>query len=394
MLAYFDCFAGISGDMTLGAFISLGVPVKWLGDEIRKIQLPDLELSVEPVFRNGITAQSVHVRVEDEASPRDYRQIKILINKSTLSERVKGLSLAIFEKIALAEARIHGCAMDKVHFHEVGGIDAIVDIAGTAISVEYLNIDKIISSKIALGKGFLTCRHGTLPVPAPATLAILENVPVYGSGINHELVTPTGAAIVATLAEAFEDMPDMTIAKIGYGAGKRELKEMPNVLRVITGHLDSLEPGRPTGPRYETIGVVETCVDDMNPELLGFMMERLYEDGALEVYLIPIYMKKNRPGTMVQILCRPEQKDVFIERILSETTSLGVRFYNTQRLALFRESIRLDTPFGEIQVKRIRDLSGVVRIVPEYEVCRKIAIEKKVPLRKVYETIIKISPGD
>jgi uncharacterized protein (TIGR00299 family) protein len=394
MLAYFDCFAGISGDMTLGAFISLGVPVKWLGDEIRKIQLSDLELSAEPVFRNGITAQSVHVRTKDVAVSRDYSQIKSLIKKSSFSGRVKGLSLGIFEKIALAEAHIHGCPIDKIHFHEVGGIDAIVDIVGTALCVEYLGIEKIISSKIALGKGFLTCRHGTLPVPAPATLAILENIPVYGSGINHELVTPTGAAIITTLADAFEDMPNMTIGKIGYGAGKREFEERPNVLRVITGHLDPFEPDQPTGPHYETIGVVETCVDDMNPELLGFMMERLYEDGALEVYLLPIYMKKNRPGTMVQVLCRAEQKDVIIERILSETTSLGVRFYNTQRFTLFRESIMLDTLFGEIQVKRIRDLSGVVRVVPEYEVCRKIAIEKKVPLRIVYETIIKNFQAD
>ncbi len=380
--------------MTLGAFISLGVPVEWLSDEIRKIQLPHVELSAEPVFRNGITAQSVHVRTEDEVVSRDYNQIKSLIENSSLSGRVKGLSLDIFEKIARAEAQIHGCSKDKVHFHEVGGIDAIVDIVGTALCVEYLGIEKVISSKIALGKGFLTCRQGTLPVPAPATLAILENIPAYGSGINHELVTPTGAAIIATLADAFEDMPNMTIAKTGYGAGKRELEKIPNILRVITGHLDPFEPDRQTGPQNETIGVVETCVDDMNPELLGFMMERLYEDGALEVYLIPIYMKKNRPGTMVQVLCRAEQSNVFIERILSETTSLGVRFYKTQRRTLFREPIMLDTPFGEIQVKRIRDLSGTVRIVPEYEVCRKIAVEKKMPLRIVYETIIKNSPAD
>ncbi len=357
-------------------------------------QLPHVELSAEPVFRNGITAQSVHVRTEDEVVSRDYNQIKSLIENSSLSGRVKGLSLDIFEKIARAEAQIHGCSKDKVHFHEVGGIDAIVDIVGTALCVEYLGIEKVISSKIALGQGFLTCRQGTLPVPAPATLAILENIPIYGSGINHELVTPTGAAIIATLADAFEDMPNMTIAKTGYGAGKRELEKIPNILRVITGHLDPFELDRQTGPQNETIGVVETCVDDMNPELLGFMMERLYEDGALEVYLIPIYMKKNRPGTMVQVLCRAEQSDVFIERILSETTSLGVRFYKTQRLTLFREPIMLDTPFGEIQVKRIRDLSGTVRIVPEYEVCRKIAVEKKMPLRIVYETIIKNSPAD
>lgn len=388
MLAYFDCFSGISGDMTLGAFLDLGVPVKWLKENLGRIPLAGFDLSVKTVFKNGIRAKSVHVHVEDDIKSRDHAKIRLLIKNSPLSRNVKQISLEIFERIAEAEAVIHGCPVDKVHFHEVGGIDAIVDIVGTALCVNYLGIKKVIASSIPLGKGFVSCRHGTLPVPAPATIGILKGVPVYGTKIPHELVTPTGAAIVVTLAESYGEMPDMTIEKTGYGAGKRDMESIPNLLRVITGTESCRQTGQRSAHQKDTIVVVETCIDDMNPEVFGFLMDRLFEEGALDVYWIPIFMKKNRPGTMVQVLCRRNRKEVLINRIFSETSSLGVRYYDVKRYMLTREHVVMKTAYGEIQVKRIIEAGGGVRIVPEYEVCKKIALEKNIPIRIVYDTII------
>jgi len=389
MIAYFDCFSGISGDMTLGAFIDLGVPVKWLKENLDRIPLAGFDVSVDTVIRNGITAKSVHVRVENDKKSRDYAQIRSLIKNSPLSRDVKQISHDIFERIAHVEAVIHGCPRDKVHFHEVGGIDAIVDIVGTALCINYLGIKKVVSSSIPLGKGFVTCSHGTLPVPAPATIEILKGVPVYGTKIPYELVTPTGAAIIVTLAESYGEMPDMIIEKTGYGAGKRDIESIPNLLRVMTGTESCRESGHRSAHHKDTIVVLETCIDDMNPEVFGFLMDRLFEEGALDVYWIPVFMKKNRPGTMVQVLCRKNRKDVLINCILSETSSLGVRYYDAKRCMLPREPVIMKTAYGEIQVKRIVEASGGVRIVPEYEVCRKIALEKNLPIRTVYDTIIK-----
>jgi hypothetical protein len=389
MIAYFDCFSGISGDMTLGALIDLGVPAKWLKDSLGRIPLTGFDLSVATVTRNGIKAKSVDVHAKNDKKSRNYAEISSLIKKSSLSHNIKQMSLDIFERIADAEARIHGCPREEVHFHEVGGIDAIVDIVGTALCVDYLGIEKVIASRIPLGTGFVSCRHGTLPIPAPATIEILKGVPVYGTGILYELVTPTGAAIIVTLAESFETMPDMIVEKTGYGAGKRDLESIPNLLRVITGTELHHQKGHLTGHQTDTIVVVETCIDDMNPEVFGFLMDRLFEEGALDVYWIPIFMKKNRPGTMVQVLCRENRKEILIDCILSETSSLGVRYYDVKRRMLAREHILIQTPYGEIQVKRIIEPGGGVRIVPEYEVCKKIAIEKNIPIRVVYDTIIK-----
>ncbi len=380
MIAYFDCFSGISGDMTLGALIDLGVPVKWLKDSLEKIPLSGFDLSVATVFRNGIQAKSVDVRVIDDHQSRDYAKIISMIEKSYLSPNIQQMSLDIFERIADAEAAIHGCLKKNVHFHEVGGIDAVVDIVGTVLCVDYLGIARVISSRIPLGRGFVSCQHGTLPVPAPATLCILKGVPVYGTQIPQELVTPTGAAIIVALAESFEEIPEMIIEKTGYGAGKRELKTIPNLLRIITG--------KAFIQQKNAITVIETCIDDMNPEIFGFLMDRLFEKGALDVYWIPIFMKKNRPGTMVQVLCPEDCREIVIDCILSETTSLGVRYYDVKRRVLARESVLMETVYGEIAVKRIIAPDGSVRMAPEYEVCRKIALEKNIPIRIVYDTIL------
>ena len=383
MIAYFDCFSGISGDMTLGAFIDLGVPVKWLKDTLRSIPLPGFDIAVSSVSRHGITAKSVHVYSEDNAGSRDYTEIRSLIEKSALSVLVKEKSLKIFERLANAESKIHGCPAEKVHFHEVGGIDAIADIVGAALCIEYLGIKRITASSLPLGAGFVSCRHGTLPVPSPATLEILKGIPIFGSGIACELVTPTGAAIIATLAESYGPMPDMTIEKTGYGAGKKDIESKPNLLRIIAGTPQNHQ----TGCQKETIVMIETCIDDMSPEIFGFVMDRLFEDGALDVYWIPVFMKKNRPGTMMQVLCRKSQKQAIINRILSETTSSGVRYYDVERAILAREEIIVKTGYGMIKAKRITDLTGGIRIVPEYEVCKKIALEKNIPIRIVYDTI-------
>jgi pyridinium-3,5-bisthiocarboxylic acid mononucleotide nickel chelatase len=389
MIAYFDCFSGISGDMTLGAFIDLGVSLKWLKAQFEMLPVSGFDMTVGTVTRNGICAKNVEVHVKDDAASRNYKEITAIIEKSPLSSKVKQTSLSIFEKIAVAEAGIHGRPKDQVHFHEVGGIDALIDIVGTALCVDYLGIEKVAASPIPLGRGFVACAHGTLPLPAPATLDILKGVPVYGTKIPYELVTPTGAAIIVTLADSFEEMPDMIIEKTGYGAGKQEIETIPNLLRIVMGTGPVL-PGKTVGGHQEDrIVMVETCIDDMNPEVFGFLMERLFEKGALDVYWIPIFMKKNRPATMVKVLCQEDRRERVMDCILSETTSTGVRFYPAKRRMLRRERIVVKTTFGEIAVKRLIELDGSARIVPEYEICKKIALEKKLPLRVVYDTILK-----
>jgi uncharacterized protein (TIGR00299 family) protein len=383
MQAYFDCFSGISGDMTLGAMIDLGVPVDWLQTELSRLPLNGFKLSASPVMRNGIRATFVTVEIENSGHSRDYKKIKSLLGNCPLSDEVKSRRLAIFETLARVEAGIHGCTPDEVHFHEVGGVDAIVDIVGSALCLEKLGIDRVISSRIPLGSGFVDCQHGRLPVPAPATIEILKDTPVYGTDVAAELVTPTGAAIITCLAESFGPLPPMQLEKTGYGAGQRELADRPNLLRIITGSPSELADGL----SIDEIVILETCIDDMNPEFFGFVMERLFSDGALDVYWIPLHMKKNRPGTMVQVLCKEADKGRLIQRLLGETTSLGVRYYKATREILAREHLTIQSSFGEIQVKRVKDPDGGERLVPEYEVCRKIALKRNLPLRVVYETI-------
>ena len=379
--AYFDCFAGISGDMTLGALLDLGVPLNWLQTQLGEVAIDGYTLTVTAQAHHGIQARKFTVDLKEQGIHRDYAEIRQLITDSRLSRRVKQTSLAVFELIAEAEAKIHGVSKDSVHFHEVGAVDSLVDIIGTAICLEYLNIERIRSSSLPLGKGIITSQHGTLPVPAPATLEILSDVPVYGCGIAAEMVTPTGAAIIKALAGDFGDLPRMTVEKIGYGAGSRQLKERPNVLRVVLGRIQE-------APYHsDDVVMIETCVDDMNPEIFGYLMDTLFEDGALDVYWIPVFMKKNRPGTLIQVLCSPNSMQIISQRILSETTSTGIRYQTIQRMCLPREIISVQTEFGELEMKRITGLDGSVRLTPEYETCKKIAQKEKIPIRDVYQRI-------
>jgi uncharacterized protein (TIGR00299 family) protein len=388
-IAYFDCFSGISGDMTLGALVDLGAPLEWLKTELSRLPLTGFSLSAKTVTRNGMTANLVTVEVENPGHPRDFKEIRSLLENGPLSATVRSRSLDIFTRLARAEAHIHGCSAEEVHFHEVGAVDAIVDIVGTALCLEKLEIERAAASRIPLGTGFTECRHGRLPVPAPATVEILKAVPVYGTGIAHELVTPTGAAIIASVAEKFGPLPPMHIEKTGYGAGQRDLVDRPNLLRVITGMPADMQGDRDDRLQADEVMVLETCIDDMNPELFGFLMDRLFADGAIDVYWIAVHMKKNRPGTMVQVLCTEARRDRLIELLLSETTSLGVRYYKASRRLLQREQYTAHTSLGEIQVKKVKDLQGGFRLVPEYEACRQIALQRKLPLRVVYDTIVK-----
>jgi uncharacterized protein (TIGR00299 family) protein len=373
--------------MTLGALLDLGVPLDWLKEQLQGIPLDDFDIVASPVQRHGIHAASVQVKVLKNGTSRNYAGIRTLIENSNLQDAVKSTSLTVFKRLAEAEARIHRCSVDQVHFHEIGGLDAIVDVVGTALGLDYIGIKEIVASPLPFGRGFVTCSHGKLPVPAPATLGILEGVPVYGTEIGHELVTPTGAALIASLAQSFEPLPAMVIKRVGYGAGRRDFDDRPNLLRIILSEDHQLAEEQ-DGKRIEDqVAIIETCIDDMNPELFGYVMDRLFEDGALDVYLIPVQMKKNRPGTMIQVLCREDCRDRLIDRVLAETTTTGVRYYRSQRRLLAREQLEINTTFGALAVKRIRDSHGNTRLVPEYEVCRKIALEQNIPLRLVYETV-------
>ena len=385
--AYFDCFSGISGDMTVGALLDMGVPLKWLQEQLSGLSVDGFSLSADPVSCHGIQARHFKVHVQGDPIHRHYGDIKSMIDNCSLTPRVRQTSLAIFDQVADAESKIHGVEKADVHFHEVGAIDSIVDIVGTALCLEYLGIDTILSSKIPLGKGFVDCQHGTLPIPAPATMEILKDVPVYGAGISEELVTPTGAAIIKALVKDFVDMPHMTVEKIGYGAGSRYYQNRPNLLRVLTGQVPALSDMNRQEFPADTVVVVETCVDDMNPEIFGYLMERLFDDGALDVYWIPVFMKKNRPGTLIQVVCNMDKRTLVVDRILSETTSTGVRFHPIQRAKLLREIVTVSTTFGDVLMKKITAPDGNTRLVPEYESCRKIALSHKIPIKKVYELI-------
>ena len=388
MIAYFDCFSGISGDMTLGALVDLGVPIDWLDQQLSAVPIEGYHLSVKKVMDHGICGSKAQVWIDESpAKGRHWPDIKNLIESSQLIEKVKHLSLRIFERLAQCEAAIHGVDVNQVHFHEVGAVDALVDIIGTAICIDRLGIETVVASAIPLGRGFTTCQHGTLPLPAPATAALLKGVPVFGTEIDQELVTPTGAAIITTLARAHGPMPPMRIQSIGYGAGSRRFDAQPNLLRIFLGQSLGGEARFSNSAISERVAVVETTLDDMNPELFGHLMDRLYTDGALDVTWQPAYGKKNRPATIVSVICPVDLRDRIVKRLLSESTTIGVRHTEMARYVLPRETISVDTPLGPIAAKRITELDGTQRLTPEYEACRQIALDRNMPLRRVYDIV-------
>ncbi|MDD9305060.1 MAG: nickel pincer cofactor biosynthesis protein LarC [Desulfobacter sp.] len=395
MILYLDMMSGISGDMTLGALVDLSVPLDWLTQKLSPI-LKGFDLRSEIVYRHHLRAVNLFVDITDHTSSRHYVDIRAMIERADLPPGVKDNSLAAFEKIAAAEAHIHGKPMDQVHFHEIGGIDSLVDIIGCFLGIHYLGVTRVEASNIPVGSGFIDCAHGKIPVPVPATLGILKGLPVIPSDAKTEIVTPTGAAIVAVLAQHFGPMPQMQISKVGYGAGKRETgASVPNLVRMVlgkplAGEVEDLDKN----PHifHDQVMVITTNVDDMNPELLGFVMEALFEKGALDVSFSPAFMKKSRPGTRVEVICKSKDLKILSELVLTQTSAIGLRFYPCDRMVLARETVLVntssDTGLGKVQVKKITDPRGDLRYVPEYEDCRKKALELDIPLREVYDRIL------
>ena len=378
-LAYFDCFSGISGDMTLGALVDAGLPIEVLRLELEKLNLPGYELTALKAMRGGIQATKVHVCLDEKKQPaRHLSDIRSLIETSTLSSPVKQKSLAIFERLAEVEAKVHGTTPDKVHFHEVGAVDAIVDIVGSVIGLEMLGITGIAGSAVNLGSGTVTSAHGVLPVPAPATAELLKGVPSYGSSIPFELTTPTGAAILSALCASFGPMPEMKIRRVAHGAGGREIPGQPNVLRIMLG-----EPA----PAYEEDSsvVIETNIDDMNPQVYDYLIEKLLKHGAQDAYLTPIIMKKGRPAILLSVLTDASKIDQLLDTIFRETTSIGVRIHKAGRKKLTREIREVDTAYGKVRIKVSKRGEEILTATPEYDDCRRLAEEKQTPLKTVIE---------
>jgi pyridinium-3,5-bisthiocarboxylic acid mononucleotide nickel chelatase len=424
-IAYLDCFSGISGDMFLGALVDAGVPAKLFEETVAALNI-GARLEVAHVNRSGISASKVDVYANGEKDlPREQhwerrkhqhshehepvellehnyaaqeatehhhrhhehgrglKEIREIIGKAAISESAKNTAISIFQALAEAEAKIHDTEVERVHFHEVGAVDAIVDIVCASVGAEALRVDEILCSPLNLGGGTVQCAHGTFPVPAPATLELLKGAPVYSSGVQAELVTPTGAAIVKTLAKRFVPFPPMKIEKIGYGAGTRELTEQANVVRLTIG-----EAQISAKITEEPVIVLEANLDDLNPQIFGYVVDRLLEEGALDAFGVPVQMKKNRPGILLAVLCRPEDEAKLSELIFSETTTLGVRRREEMRHALARKWVTVNTRWGDVRMKVASMNGSVTNYAPEFEDCRRIASERHVPLKTVMQEVV------
>ena len=387
-IAFFDCFSGVSGDMILGALVDAGLDIGELETELGKLGISGYRIKAKKTARKGIAGTKLSVEVSDRTTERKLRDIVEILDGSELDDSVKELSKQTFTEMARVEATIHGKSIDDIHLHEVGSLDAIIDVVGAFAGLNKLGIEAAYCSKIHVGTGFLECRHGTLPVPAPATLAMLKGIPIYSTGIEAELATPTGVCIMKALCKGFGIMPEMKVEEVGYGAGSREL-EIPNLLRVYVGEDPAGEDtaGEDTGGGYqqdEAI-LIETNIDDMKPELLAYACEALLEQGALDVFTTPISMKKNRPGTMVSVLTTRGKLNEVLSTIFAETTTLGVRIHSLERQKLSKEIISVKTRFGEIRVKIGKTGNQVKNIAPEYESCKSVAVRQGIPLKDVYD---------
>jgi pyridinium-3,5-bisthiocarboxylic acid mononucleotide nickel chelatase len=378
-IAYFDCFSGISGDMVLGALVDAGAALDRLEAELARLPVSGWKITAEKVRRGAVAATQVRVEAGERHPHRSLAEILKLIEAADFPARIAARATTIFRRLGEAEAKVHGIALDAVHFHEVGAVDAIVDIVGTAIGFELLGIDSFAASPLNLGGGRIVAAHGALPVPAPATAELVRGLACYSTGIERELVTPTGAAIVAGLAAESGPLPRMTIEAVGWGAGSAELPEQPNVLRLFLGEAASER----AAPWDAPVAVLEANVDDMNPQLYGYFVERAMAAGALDVFTAPVQMKKNRPGELLTVLCEPAAAERLVALIFRETTTIGVRFHEARRRTLERESVAVETPLGRVRVKVARVNGRIENVAPEYDDCRRIAEEKGVPLKQV-----------
>lgn len=382
---YLDCFAGVSGDMFLGALIDLGVPLDHLSTKLAGLNLPGYHLSTEKIQKNGIAGTSFNVHIgKNNLYHRNLHDIKDIINSGSLTENVKITSIKVFENLAAAESKIHGIPINMVHFHEVGAIDSIIDIIGTVTALDILGVEKVMCSPLPLGYGFVNCAHGLLPLPAPAALELLSGIPIKTCDIEGETVTPTGAALIKTLIREFGPMPSMKIKNIGYGAGTADRK-IPNLLRAVLGESD-LEVNKSD---FETdlITIIEANIDDMNPEFYEHIISQLFARGALDVYLSPVIMKKGRPGQVLTCLAPEDKAALLVDIILCETSTLGVRTYTNNRFKLSRETVIVSTIYGPIKVKlgRRSESGDILNAAPEWVDCKERALLNNVPAKMVYD---------
>jgi uncharacterized protein (TIGR00299 family) protein len=381
-VAYFDCFSGIAGDMVLGALIDSGLDIKYLAKELKKLRIKGYELTKKKVRRGGLVGTKFTVVVKEEPGKHQHRslgEIMKLIDTSSLKPAVKEAAKKIFNNIGDVEAKIHGVTDKKdLSLHELGDIDSIVDIVGTAIALDKMEIGQIYSSSIHFGRTLVPTRHGILPSPSPAALELLKGVPSKISNVDAELVTPTGAGILKTLVKSFGEMPQMKVSRIGHGAGTQELKELPNMLRVMIGQAHAAF-------KKDRVFVIETNIDDMNPQHFEYLFEKLFKEGALDAYTTSIQMKKTRPAFKLTVLSDPTIFDKMCSIIFKETSSIGIRFHEQDRYKLDREIIKVDTGYGKVRVKLSRAPEDVLTVSPEYDDCARIARLKKVPIKKIYD---------
>ncbi len=386
-IAYFDCFSGISGDMILGTLVDAGLEIERLKAELARLTFsgytPGYTLKAETVRRRGLRGTHVEVEVSEEGVERHLHEVEEIIEGSDLPDEVKARSLAIFRRLAEAEARVHGIPVERVHFHEVGAMDAIIDVVGAAVGLWLLGIERVYASPVHVGRGTVECAHGTLPVPAPATQELLRGVPIYGRDVEAELVTPTGAAILTTLVEEFGAAPPMKVEHVGYGAGSRDLP-LPNLLRVSIGETTKDAEGY----EEDVVTVIEANIDDMNPQWYEHVMERLFDAGALDVFLTPIQMKRGRPGVQLSVLVAEKHVADVLDVLFAETTTIGVRMCPMRRWKLGRERVVVETRYGPIGVKIARRGEVVMNIAPEHRECQHVAEEQGVPLKKVYQVAL------
>jgi pyridinium-3,5-bisthiocarboxylic acid mononucleotide nickel chelatase len=389
---YFDCFSGVSGDMILGALVDSGVDLETIKSELEKLKLTGYSLKAYKTKRGEISGTKVDVELaETKNDPhhhgRHLSEIKKNIEESSLSDEIKKRSLNVFQKIGVAEAEIHNIPLEKVHFHEVGALDSIVDIVGSIAGIVSLNADKIYASAINTGEGMVKCDHGTMPVPAPATVKLLEGIPCYSSGVKKELATPTGVAILSEMVGEFGSLPPMKIQGSGFGAGGHEIESTPNLLRLIVGEMEEVNGS------VENMIMVETNIDDMNPEYYDHITQRLFDAGAVDVFSSPILMKKNRPAQKLSILTPSIDFQKIQKIIFEESTTFGLRYYSVNRAILDRKNVVVETAYGSVNVK-IGSLNGeVLQIAPEYEDCKALAQEKQVPLKQIYNETLQKAQG-
>jgi pyridinium-3,5-bisthiocarboxylic acid mononucleotide nickel chelatase len=377
-ICYLDCFSGVSGDMLLGALVDAGLDANALRAEFAKLGLEGVELQFEKTLRSHISGTNLTVSVAHDHSHRSLSKIEQIISASGLRDGVKERAIRIFRRLGAVEAAIHNVPVEKVHFHEVGAWDSIADIVGACIGFDLLGIEKIYCSPLNLGSGTVKAAHGIMPVPAPATAALVAEIPTYSEGPEMELTTPTGAAIATTLAERFGPMPAMRIAASGYGAGDKDFPGRPNLLRVLIGETTA-------AVEATEVYVIEANVDDMNPQVAGYVRERLLDAGALDATFTPVFMKKDRPGFTVSVLAKAEDRERLGELLFEETTTLGLRMYRAERRVLERRWETVDTPYGKVRIKIASENGRVRNFAPEYEDCRQLALERKVPLKNVMQ---------